>query len=1022
MSDKKLIPQNRMEEYMDWLAGNKPAEGTLKPNNRSEAFMEEIAKRLDNGTGGGGGGSGFEPIDSPEAAKEFATEENLGKIAQYVGPDYDVEGDFDYVDRLAVSINEEVFKNKVKSVGPISFTMEDSEIAVKEYPGIYITEESAPNFGTDPSYHANYIFSSSDEKYAEYPSFYLALGKQQNMDMIMVVVSGTSEVTSLVQDLFNPDPDAIISVGGSSSGVMIYGYLSQDMSGDDQSISKGWHINNGTLNTPLTVESLRVGGDNWNTGVSIALGAVKGIGEVEGAGVYNFKFNGQWTPSIAEYGVSVSGAMDGDEVEVEYNGNGLFEVGKESAFYFDTSKNFDGIEDGVLLVATGVSGDEMQLKVSEHDFYAVQVEGGSEQPICVYSEASGWNPRYAIQIPVMTSIFPYTITTVNNQEQWKDIVSAAPLPNFSVKQKLKARLEAEIDAEKYITTVEGKGTETFTYDNGQWVTYTVSGGTSIDGTIIACEATIIYCNTIADVESVNALIGSVVPEGSSPVDLIEIASGGSTPQDYINVINQNSTYGGCFAMCTDLSEPGFVFNGSPQMASYIGFAGFIGESFNTQPRAEATLTIPSEYKDVVDQLFSLTPFEQVVVPADFNAKGITVKGTPVNGDKINIIYEDGELKAYELYRVDELTPSKYYEAGDTMEVLYFDTTKTPSNLQLFPFESNGGVILLGENGLYDEGLYWSAQDSMPLTIGTKILQGSGMMVDPDTIVYTATKGWIRNSIVLNKPIKLVESWTMSGTTINSDIEGAKAYVQKCPIGEEPESYYGLYKFYVSPDELSGGAAGAGVAVVDFGTIVMEEEGDISEEVTLSAEAIEILNNSDYCVGKFLLTDSAGEMSYGFYAPLDATMTDSYYGKRCLFSGVAEGLENLEIHIEAIPSMGAARIEVKEPKESGGTQLYKHDLTLYVVEDDQGTNPQTIHLDLTSWQESSFSGEHWRDLNGKYLGGFIRIDEWQTQLVSIINEQDNTALIYYDQFGNQQAFYPDPNQSGHLVANDNVSSL
>ena len=100
------------------------------------------------------------------------------------------------------------------------------------------------------------------------------------------------------------------------------------------------------------------------------------------------------------------------------------------------------------------------------------------------------------------------------------------------------------------------------------------------------------------------------------------------------------------------------------------------------------------------------------------------------------------------------------------------------------------------------------------------------------------------------------------------------------------------------------------------------------------------------------------------------------------------------------------VDVKNSS-SGGTQLYKHMARLNVIGEDY--DPIDIHLMLISWLNVSFEGLHWKELNGKYINAFAIEDrdgeEWITQVISIVNDNDEVQIFIKDQQGNEISYKP-----------------
>ena len=105
--------------------------------------------------------------------------------------------------------------------------------------------------------------------------------------------------------------------------------------------------------------------------------------------------------------------------------------------------------------------------------------------------------------------------------------------------------------------------------------------------------------------------------------------------------------------------------------------------------------------------------------------------------------------------------------------------------------------------------------------------------------------------------------------------------------------------------------------------------------------------------------------------------------------------------------------------SGGTQLYQHIIQLEVI---QAGSPDTATLRLINTSPASLAGKRWGELI-PYISATIYGIWDETPVVSIINEQDETRIICYDQWGNQQELTPNwEGEYGGGAGPDTVTAL
>ena len=105
--------------------------------------------------------------------------------------------------------------------------------------------------------------------------------------------------------------------------------------------------------------------------------------------------------------------------------------------------------------------------------------------------------------------------------------------------------------------------------------------------------------------------------------------------------------------------------------------------------------------------------------------------------------------------------------------------------------------------------------------------------------------------------------------------------------------------------------------------------------------------------------------------------------------------------------------------SGGTQLYQHIIQLEVTSEGE---PHTATLRLINTSSTSLADKRWGQLI-PYISATIYGIWDETPVVSIINEQDETRIICYDQWGNQQELKPNwDGEYGGFTGPDTVTAL
>ena len=96
--------------------------------------------------------------------------------------------------------------------------------------------------------------------------------------------------------------------------------------------------------------------------------------------------------------------------------------------------------------------------------------------------------------------------------------------------------------------------------------------------------------------------------------------------------------------------------------------------------------------------------------------------------------------------------------------------------------------------------------------------------------------------------------------------------------------------------------------------------------------------------------------------------------------------------------------VKGAVSGGGTQLYKHVVTLDA--DIEEEEPLEVTLEFISLTNTSFANKDVYEINGLFISGvYLYFDEGYWRLPVLYIDLANNAIKYYDAYGNVEVFYP-----------------
>lgn len=225
---------------------------------------------------------------------------------------------------------------------------------------------------------------------------------------------------------------------------------------------------------------------------------------------------------------------------------------------------------------------------------------------------------------------------------------------------------------------------------------------------------------------------------------------------------------------------------------------------------------------------------------------------------------------------------------------------------------------------------------------------------------------------------------------------------------------------------------ARVYTVDLGTLTLTPDDpdnpkSFSGNTTLTAEQFLNLQNSEIGFIKFtfngtnIITTVNENLDYPEVTGLVTASTSIMMGGS--FSAISVVAQYEGTLGETVPTQVIVVLDIL-PNVSGGTQLYKHMAKIYAIGD---YDPEYIHLMLISWLDTSFEGLHWKELNGKYIGAFVVEDrggeDWITQVITIVNDNDNVQVVAKNQYNNDMVYTPDwDSEYSCYIIEDTITQL
>lgn len=565
--------------------------------------------------------------------------------------------------------------------------------------------------------------------------------------------------------------------------------------------------------------------------------------------------------SLAIYGITLTNDVtypdsDRDCIQIEYSY--LPNVINILNFSAVSKHGDDAITGSFVASADG----NLYFVYEERDDQGDTVKGINGEAIPVVSEGKVSPMANMIFAEFINSL---TVVSLTNQSSWSELMSKNPLPSVDTAVNLVPRLNVEVDSDKLASTGAKVGSTTsIFYKDGTWKTQVVSGGTPISEADPQGGSVSIYGNTALDEDDVAALFDTAPfqPSGGGSGESQTIFTY-NTPNQGERGANLYSFMGSWIVMVQDqtLGDIPIIWSNSPEVESYLGMRGWIVSNFTITTTGGISIT--EGYEDILSQLLSLTPFSVSYETVDIDSLGISIEGTPVEGDTIDIKLLESAYKSHEFYRVDAKDENLGANIGDEITTLYFDTNSSPVfsdflNYTEFPL-SNCGVFYASDTytstgetdglfyvSLYDLGVTGASEED--IVIGTHMRSES---LVPSSIVYSSiactvdidgeqasvSQGWSVDHYTYNPPFVAIGNegyFSVYPVIMEENIKAIQKYVHTKPFDYIPEKIYFLYKFYLSPDESAGG----GSAVIDLGNVISDQEGQFSP----SDEVFELLEN------------------------------------------------------------------------------------------------------------------------------------------------------------------------------------
>lgn len=772
----------------------------------------------------GGGGEGIPQLATPEEVEAFTVAENAGKIAQYTGIDYKAGESVQCVDRISVALDKATFISAVSDVtGEYLFEYirddQDNSVWTPDVTTYGITITGTPEIGD------SFIVTYNGES---------TIAINDNLDELYFTPKTSDVNPATLYQAGETYPDKDLFMCGSYP--LPYDSLNEATFANEVNYKTGHYDFNYNQHSDH-LWYLTVDGDGENETVV----------------------------DLADYGIVKTIQYPDDTYQI-------------SLEYTHLHETIDLLTATAYLEHSKENGSFSFTTTSDGLIWCIENRGSGSTANKMFA-AGMWDTDITAEF-IGDRVSNVTVTSVaSSQSIWGDWIAKTTLPHFDTALELVPRLEVSIDFDTYMSTGATKGSSvSFTYTNNSWCSREMAAGTPVDSTTGTSPMTVYY-NTLLSVEEIDKILRDAgIPTTYSQIDFFGTPAAGSSGG--FNDSWGCFGYGGQYALVSDCSSgpEGLIWNGMDMAAAYGISKGWIQ---NSNSADTTTFVVDPDFRNIVDALFSLTPFGYIYTPISLEDYGITVTGTPLEGDIITISIVDNGLQTYELYRVQPTPVKEYIDAGDTVSTLYFDTTSAP---KASDFDEPIGEVIIPiyvTDQLYTApGLmgYYLGNDNMVICCGFDMSTGL-----PKDVVYSSVaspelgieeSGWQMESYTFDPSFVCVDGIN-AGEPVSfiNNIEVAKQFV-KATQGDEPVYTYSFYKFYQSPNE--GG--GSGATVVDFGTMM-----ESSYEFEPTSEQLNTLKNG----GNNVVAKISYAGMIDIYAPLTVSGLNPEYESNCyIFSCLA----------------------------------------------------------------------------------------------------------------------------------------
>lgn len=880
---------------------------TVEANPEVSSSDPDLTSIKINGTeykipSGGSSGGSIPTVDSVEAAEEYACEANVDNVFLYTGKDYAITKETKLAARFSVTIDNDTFMSEASQYGDYEFEFDGSDWnpAIATYG---ITVSGSPISGdkivvtyTDPVISVNDVITD----------FYVL--DDGSADFSQVFESGETYPSYDIAEPYNGNFD--------------YDYITINAAtfGSAVNYTEGYY--QFTAHYPNFSDWYLMDGQS-------SLGTLV---------------------NLADYGLSVdtSSFTEPEDYYFEIKYSGFAETCKILGMHLDYF--------GESMIA------EMFVDRSTNNL-CMNIDNYVEE---LYDDANKqWSPVVAELGMYGQTLGGFIVDSVVKNNVWKNWLSKVELPAISSEIEYTERIDVEI-GDSY--SINKGSVETLVYHDNKWQHRFASEGTSLDelnGASSIPNPVTIYYNTLLSTEEAKDILvnAGIIGEGGS---------GTSYNLGYIRVENgsgssiYNNEYIQAYGAMNEVvvraefsdAEDHYIFSSSPM----FGLKGWASSSDEVANVIGASLE--SQYKSAVDKLFSLTPFTYSYEEVDLSLEGLTITGDPVEGDMVVISVADNGYKSYTLYRVAE--QSKPIAIGDTISTIYFDTTKKPTaedfktNLVYIKTALiNPKTVLIGEMPIY--GLFGTNLSDVGEGDGFIVYTCLGERGFPDisSVVYSDTEfevdgttvpaGWsvssytYPSSFVATSPVTLIADSQYETDCDPSHCLWARNTAQ-------PQVVYTNVELIEEPEDEVG--------VIDVNIVL---EGSPADQIpfTITKEDKKKLKTCKELMIKLGIGYGAGEeISQYIILPLLQIRADGALKGYIFSANMVESSYIGIVNATIVPDYDGGDmcyLEIKDVEigggsQSGGTQLYKHEVTGY----DSLSTQHTIYI-ISANNDSIASG-------------------------------------------------------------------